>query len=101
MITIVLLSCSINLLSQNNNDSIKVSISDIRVANSKMIELNYQKEINNTYKEIVYNDSIIINKLNKSITNCQNESKTIKTKNKYLIATNAVTVVLLILSIIF
>lgn len=65
---IVLLSCSTNLLAQNNKhsstgglDSVRVSYNDLRTVNSKLIELNYTKQVNNKLYQIVHNDSIIIN----------------------------------------
>lgn len=76
---IVLLGCSINLLASNNHtngtylstggvvveeaivkDSVLVSYNDLRLANSKLIELDYEKKINTTLKSIIVNDSIII-----------------------------------------
>ena len=76
---IVLLSCSINLLASNtgigckhpstggvvveNNtikDSVLVSYNDLRLANSKLIELDYEKKINTNLRSIIVNDSIII-----------------------------------------
>lgn len=65
---IVLLSYSINLLAQNDKhsstgeiDSIRVSYNDLRIVNSKLIELDYTKKINNKLYNIIRNDSIIIN----------------------------------------
>ena len=71
---IVLLGCSINLLASNKHtngtylstggvvveDSVLVSYNDLRLANSKLIELDYEKKINTTLKSIIVNDSIII-----------------------------------------
>ena len=63
---IVLLSCSINLLAQNNKhsstgelDSVRISYNDLRIVNSKLIELDYTKQIK--LYNIIRNDSIIIN----------------------------------------
>ena len=65
---IVLLSYSINLLAQNNKhsstgelDSVRISYNDLRIVNSKLIELDYTKQINNKLYNIIRNDSIIIN----------------------------------------
>lgn len=77
--TIVLLGCSISLLASNTGigcthlstggvvvedaivkDSVLVSYNDLRLANSKLIELDYEKKINNTLRSIIVNDSIII-----------------------------------------
>ena len=76
---IVLLSCSISLLASNKDikclylstggvvveddcvkDSVLVSYNDLRLANSKLIELDYEKKINTTLRSIIVNDSIII-----------------------------------------
>lgn len=72
---IVLLNCSINLFANNgepntNNpstgevvnvgDSVQISYDDLRIVNSKLIELKYEKQINTNLRQIVYNDSIII-----------------------------------------
>lgn len=65
---IALLGCSTNSLAQSNKnfstgelDSVRVSYDDLRVVNSKLIELDYTKQINNKLYQIVHNDSIIIN----------------------------------------
>lgn len=67
---IVLLSYSTDLLSKEPTmipstgrdiqDSIKVSIDDIRKANSKLIQLDYEREINNKLREASKLDSIAI-----------------------------------------
>lgn len=69
---IVLLNCSISLLGseyhpstgeiKQSNDSILISYDDLRLANSKLIELNYEKEINTKLREVIRNDSIAISK---------------------------------------
>ena len=81
---IVLLSYSINLLAQNNKysstgelDSVRVSYNDLRIVNSKLVELDYTKQINNKLYNIIRNDSIIINNY-KSVNDNFN-----KTINKY------------------
>lgn len=70
-----------NLLAQNNKhsstgelDSVRVSYNDLRTVNSKLIELDYTKRINNKLYNIIRNDSIIINNY-KSVNN--NFNKTI------------------------
>lgn len=72
---IVLLGCSINLLANNTNvdslylstgervnpiDSVLISYDDLRLANSKLIELEYEKQINNNLRSVISNDSIVI-----------------------------------------
>lgn len=73
---IVLLGCSINLLASNSggiqhnpftggreqpSDSVLIAYSDLKVVNAKLIELEYEKQINNKLRDIVSNDSVIIN----------------------------------------
>ena len=72
---IALLSYSTNLSASNktdstipstgevvsNTDSVLISYDDLRLANSKLIELNYEKQINTNLRSIISNDSIIIN----------------------------------------
>jgi E3 ubiquitin-protein ligase DOA10 len=63
---IVLLSCSISSSSKSfstgrlEGDSIKVAIADLKRANVKMVQLDYEKEINNNLNQIIKNDSVII-----------------------------------------
>lgn len=65
------MNCSINSLGNNrycisptgevdNLDSLIIAVEDLKIVNSKLIELEYQKQINNKLKEVVRNDSIII-----------------------------------------
>ena len=72
---IALLSCSISLSANNTDvdslhlstgevvqpkDSVLISYDDLRRANAKFIELNYEKQINNNLRNIISNDSIVI-----------------------------------------
>ena len=94
MITIVLLSCSINLYANDyhisstgeviKQDSIYISYTDLKIVNSKLIELKYEKETNTILRKIIKNDSIIIDTLivnnNKLTSDIQNLNKV---NNKY------------------
>lgn len=93
---IVLLNCSINLFANNEcdyihpftgevinrNDSVLIAYDDLRIVNSKLTELNYEKQINTNLRNIISNDSIII-KDYKTITENLNKDykKTIKQRN--------------------
>lgn len=67
----VLLGCSTSLFADNINfptgevveqtDSVMISYDDLRIVNSKLVELEYEKQINNNLRQVVANDSIIIN----------------------------------------
>ena len=69
---IVLLSCSTSWC-QNDNatisstgeltatpDSVLIAFDDLRKANAKMVELKYQKEINDSLRSIIKNDDAIV-----------------------------------------
>lgn len=72
---IALLGCSISLSANNTDvdslhlstgdvvqskDSVLISYDDLRRANAKLIELDYEKQINSNLRNIVSNDSIVI-----------------------------------------
>ena len=72
LITIVLLSCSTSWC-QNDNatisstgeltatpDSVLIAFDDLRKANAKMVELKYEKEINDSLRSIIKNDDAIM-----------------------------------------
>lgn len=92
----------------NKNDSVLVSIPAIKIANAKMLELKYQKEINNELNNVIKQDSIIINDLHdiiyeNNIKYNNNIDKVISQRNKTIVissGTNIILLALLILSLI-
>lgn len=52
-------------------DSVLVSIDALRIANSKMIELKYEKEINEYLRSTIQTDSILINSLHTNLSACK------------------------------
>ena len=93
---IVLLNCSINSLANsewsdvmlptggvvNRDDSVLIAYDDLRIVNSKLIDLDYEKKINTNLRSVISNDSIII-KDYKDITDKLNKDckKHIKQRN--------------------
>lgn len=86
---IVLLSCSTSWCQnkhtipftgvlEQGDTLIEVPISTIKIANSKMVELKYQKEINANLRQVVANDSIIIAGLKNNVLYEQNKAKEYK-----------------------
>ena len=67
---IVLLSCSTSLSSRGQtiisstgrftDDSVKVAINDLRKANIKLIQLDYEKDINKNLRQIIANSVTFI-----------------------------------------
>ena len=70
---------------------VSVPISFIKIANGKMTELKYEKEINSNLRQVVSNDSLIIDGLNYELNNClantEIKVKKIKKQRNILIGT--------------
>lgn len=49
------------------SDSVLISYNDIRIVNSKLIQLKYEKEINDSLKVIINNDDKIIKEYNNNV----------------------------------
>lgn len=106
---IVLLSCSrgwcqsdasLSSTGEFTNDSVLVAISDLRVANAKMIELKYEKDINNNLKEIIKNDSVAIVALREDNSVIAKQAKKYKRQRNVVSGASGVLVVLLILALL-
>ena len=100
--------CQSDILSTgefNENNSVLISVPAIKAANAKMLELKYQKEINNELNNIIKQDSIIIDNLHNTIyeNNVKynnNIDKVISQRNKTIIISSGTNIVLLVLLII-
>lgn len=60
---------------EKQDTSILIPIEYIRIANSKMVELKYEKEINSELNKLVDNDSVIISQLQKDLVYCNESNK--------------------------
>ena len=66
------------------SDSVLIAYDDLRKANAKMVELKYEKEINDSLRSIISNDEIIMREYNSNIDALK---KQIKQENrKYKVA---------------
>ncbi len=104
---IVLLNYSINSLSQTINnsstgrlDSVYISINDIKLANSKLIQLEYEQKINNSLKEIIKNDSLIIKKIRYDNDSLSNKINHVVKERNIFIGTSGLLLLLLILKLL-
>ena len=111
---IVLLSCSINSLANSNStlsstggvseDSILVSYDDLRKANAKLVELEYEKDINKKLNNIIANDSISISVLRNNIDRITRESREqirrAKRERNTLGGISIVSIILLVISLL-
>lgn len=76
---IALLSCSTSWCQNDNatisstgeltdiSDSILIAFDDLRKANAKMVELKYEKEINDSLRSIIKNDDIIMREYSRNV----------------------------------
>ena len=89
-----------SISSKGDVDSVLVSYNDLRIANSKMIELKYQKAANDTLRAIVANDRVIIGKLNESLEKYKivnnNLNNVIKKQKKNLVIFKSTTVLAIV-----
>lgn len=108
---IVLLSCSTSWCQnkhtipftgvvEQGDTLVEVPISTIKIANSKMIELKYEKQINANLREVVLNDSIIIKGLQNNIVVEQNKSKKYKKERNIAGGAGIGLLILLIISLL-
>ena len=90
MTTIVLLNCSTSWC-QNDNatisstgeltaspDSVLIAFDDLRKANAKMVELKYQKEINDSLRSIIKNDDAIMREYSRNVDALKKQVKQVK-----------------------
>lgn len=109
---IALLSYSMNSLasegdtipSTGRQDSVLIAYDDLRKVNSKLIELEYEKEINKNLRNIITNDSVAIHSLRSRIYNmdgdCNRRVKTLKKERNIAGGIGIVAIVLLVISIL-
>ena len=105
---IVLLSYSINSSSKVyipftgglKHDSIKVAIDDLRKANTKLIELSYEKDINKNLRQIIRNDSILAEQARQRYILLDRSCKKVTKQRNIACCSAASAIILLILSLI-
>lgn len=115
MITIALLSYStswcqtnrtptISLMGELQSDTICIPIELLKVANAKMVELDYEKQINQSLREVLYNDSIVIADLRNTIEHNEvvynNTLTKVELQRNIAFGTSGLLLVLLIISLL-
>lgn len=109
---IVLLGCSMNSYASEVNDSIQpsyggaqradsvlIAFDDLRIVNSKLIELEYEKEINKNLKEVIANDALLIDNYRKlQIKTSEEVSRAIRQRNIFIGTTVGVSVVTILVT---
>ena len=109
---IALLSYSMNSLASESDtipstgrqDSVLIAYNDLRKVNGKLIELEYEKEINKNLRNIIVNDSIDISNLKSGIDRVSADAdkrvKKVKKERNIAGGVGIVAIVLLIISIL-
>lgn len=92
------------ILSTGRQDSVLIAYDDLRKVNSKLIELDYERNINEHLKSIISNDSIAINNLRSSISrinsDCERNTKRLKRERNIAGGIGIGAIILLIISIL-
>jgi len=82
---IVLLNCSTSWCQNDNsyisstgeltssNDSVLIAFDNLRKANAKMVELKYEKEINDSLRSIIAKDEIIMREYKRNVNALQKQ----------------------------
>ena len=90
MTTIVLLSYSTSWCQNDNatisstgeltasHDSVLIAFDNLRKANAKMVELKYQKEINDSLRSIIKNDDVIMREYSRNVDALKKQIKQTK-----------------------
>ena len=90
--------------STGRQDSVLIAYDDLRKVNSKLIELDYERNINEHLKNIISNDSIAINNLRNSISrinsDCERNTKKLKRERNIAGGIGIAAIVLFIISIL-
>ena len=81
-------------------DSVLVSVEDLKIATAKMLELKYEKEINEELRQIISNDSVAIRKLQDVVKGADYEKKVLKRQRNIFQGTTIVGVLLLLISLL-
>lgn len=82
-------------------DSISISYDDVITINKKLIELDYNIQLIDEYENLMFEDSILIDKYRDKVNNLTKENNKIKRNNKTLIAVSIGSILAAILGIMF
>ena len=112
---IVLLSCSTSWCQNNNNnatisstgeltastDSVLIAFDDLRKANAKMVELKYEKEINDSLRSIIKNDDALMREYSSNVDALKKQIIQAKTQRNLAVGGGLLATISLALLVIF
>ena len=81
-------------------DSVLISFDDLRKANAKMVELKYQKEINDSLRSVIVNDDKIIRAYNNNLNVFKKQISQVKRERNIAIGGGIIAALSLVISII-
>lgn len=82
-------------------DSVLVAFDDLRKANAKMVELKYEKEINDSLRSIIKNDDIIMREYSRNVDALKKQVKQVKRQRNLAIGGGVLATLSLALLAIF
>ena len=112
MTTIVLLSYSSSWCQNENDtipstgerianpDSVLIAFDDLRKANAKMVELKYQKEINDSLRSIIKNDDVIMREYSRNVDALKKQIKHVKKERNFIAGGGLLTTLSLVIALI-
>lgn len=83
----------------NTPDSVLISFDDLRKANAKMVELKYQKEINDSLRSIIINDDKIIRQYSSNVNSLTKQAIQLKKQRNYAIGGGGIVALLLVITL--
>ena len=81
-------------------DSVLISFDDLRKANAKMVELKYQKEINDSLLSVIVNDDKIIRAYNNNLNVFKKQISQVKRERNIAIGGGIIAALSLVISFI-
>lgn len=84
----------------NLDDSVLIAYDDLRIVNAKLIELDYEKQINTNLRAIIKNDSIVIERYNNITETLSKDCKKAIKQRNILIGGGALLFVSLVISLL-
>lgn len=81
-------------------DSVLIDIETLRLANAKLIELKYEKEINDSLRSIIIKDDELIRAYNNKVNEVQKQVVQAKRERNLAVGTGICATLLLVISLI-
>lgn len=109
---IVLLSCSTSWCQNDNTtisstgeltatpDSVLIAFDDLRKANAKMVELKYEKEINDSLRSIIKNDDVIMREYSRNVDAFKKQIKQVKKERNLAVGGGLLATLSLVIALI-